>query len=333
MRNGNPFANPLRNYQMFMKQGMNMNMVMGYNNMGMNMMMNKPNMQMPKPNMGMNMQMNMQQQMMMSQNYQNGIAKQIINNKQNIQPAPQKIIQKKPAFSLKNYIPKTNLNLAYSEMIKESRDIQNFCNWHSFMTSTTPIYIESDSIRILKDIFYAFKNPSLFGIKCTFKLREGIYTHVNYFPAISSINIFLPEQKEICLNLFGGFNNNNTFDNSFDSQLSSSSVPGLSAKNIIQNSNMFQFETISPNCSFNSINAENGLLNLSGLSNRSLRSINYEEKNGTIFTVKNLCNQLKEIEENEPELRSMTLDEVDKESWFSVIWYPLFFDLFHLFLS
>ena len=54
-----------------------------------------------------------------------------------------------------------------------------------------------------------------------------------------------------------------------------------------------------------------------------MRSINYEEENKTIFSIKNLNEQIREIDKSEPELRTLTLDEIDKESWFSIIWYPL----------
>lgn len=280
---------------------------------------------MHKPNIHIsNMQNhNGKQQVQMIQNMQG------LNNYQNLQNNYSHMQQKirDPNQIQKNFLPKPNINLTpYSEIIQQTRGKQNFSNWHSFMTSTTPVILEVESIHVMRDIFYSLKKAALFGVKCTLQLKDTKYTHVNYYPAISTINIFLNEQLPICLNLFNNNNNNNNFgdyENSFDSKVSSSSVPGLTGLNIVQNSNNnYNFEVVSPNASFSSI-TETGVLNLSNISSNSMRSINYEEKMGNVFNIKNLCEQIRDIEKSEPDLQLLTLEDIDKESWFSLIWYPM----------
>lgn len=263
-------------------------------------------------------------QMMLKQNNQKNMN---VNNKSQHSQIQQKNI-KKVQNSSKNFLLKSNITISpYLDILHQKRQKKNFCNWFSFMTSTTPVYIESENIYIMKDIFYSLKKPSLFGVKCTFQLKNNNCTHVNYYPAISSINVYIQDQNQISFNAFPKNQNNGItfekYENSFDSQLSSRSLPGINTLNVIQNtSNNFQFETLSPNCSFNSI-TESGCLNLSNLSSMSYRSINYEEESRNIFGIKNLIEQLKEIDKTEPEIKTLTLEDIDKESWFSLLWYPL----------
>ncbi len=329
------YSNPFRNFQMFYKQNLNMQAMK--NMQAMQNMQNYQAMQNMQNYQAMKEAIENKQIIKNKQNLENMQNKNMMQSKQNLQ---QKMI-KKPNQQAKipakkNFLQKPTINLTpYSQLIQETRGKKNFSNWHSFMTTTTPIFIETESMKI-KDIFYALKKPALFGVKCTFEIKEKRFTHVNYYPAIASINIYIQEdQNPICVNWFerGGQQNYEQFEkfeayekfeyeNSFDSQMSSSSVPSMNPINIIKsNSNNYQFEAISPNISFNSIN-ESGI-NLSNLSNSSLRSINYEEENKTVFSIKNLNEQIREIDKSEPELKTLTLDEIDKESWFSIIWYPL----------
>ncbi len=79
-----------------------------------------------------------------------------------------------------NFNKKSNQN-----KIKHNK---NFCNWHSFMTSTTPIYYESDELLVM-NIFNLIQKPSLFGIDIILKDEELINHKIKYFPVLSCIFI------------------------------------------------------------------------------------------------------------------------------------------------
>ena len=89
----------------------------------------------------------------------------------------------------------------------------NFCNFHSFMTYTTPFIYESEELKI-KNILDSFINPSLFGINCLFKLDNLKFTNIRYFPTLNSLYI------NILHNSSSNSNNNSTLDGSFLSKSS-----------------------------------------------------------------------------------------------------------------
>ena len=86
---------------------------------------------------------------------------------------------------------------------------QNFCNFHSFMTNTTPFIYESEEMKI-KTILDSFKKSSIFGIDCLFKLDNLKFTNIKYFPILNSLYI----------NSINNSNNTSTLDGSFFSKSS-----------------------------------------------------------------------------------------------------------------
>ena len=106
----------------------------------------------------------------------------------------------------------------------------NFCNFHSFMTYTTPFIYESEELKI-KTILDSFINPSLFGINCLFKLDNLKFTNIRYFPTLNSLYI------NILHNSSSNSNNNSTLDGSF---LSKSSEDKENKNNRIQNNIFFK---------------------------------------------------------------------------------------------
>ena len=85
----------------------------------------------------------------------------------------------------------------------------NFCNFHSFMTNTTPFIYESEEIKI-KTILDSFTKSSIFGINCLFKLDNLKFANIKYYPILNSLYI----------NTINNSNNNSTLDGSFFSKSS-----------------------------------------------------------------------------------------------------------------
>ena len=106
----------------------------------------------------------------------------------------------------------------------------NFCNFHSLMTYTTPFIYESEELKI-KTILDSFINPSLFGINCLFKLDNLKFTNIRYFPTLNSLYI------NILHNSSSNSNNNSTLDGSF---LSKSSEDKENKNNRIKNNIFFK---------------------------------------------------------------------------------------------
>ncbi len=106
----------------------------------------------------------------------------------------------------------------------------NFCNFHSLMTYTTPFIYETEELKI-KNILESFIKPSLFGINCLFKLDNLKYTNIKYFPTLNSLYI------NTINNSSSNSNNNSTLDGSF---LSKSSEDKENKNNRIQNNIFFK---------------------------------------------------------------------------------------------
>ena len=91
----------------------------------------------------------------------------------------------------------------------------NFCNWFSFMSITTPIILKNEEI-LLKNYLNFFEKPSILGVDCLF-IYNNSYIRKTFFPSLSSINIELNLVKE---NFNNTSNLNSTLDGSFFSSLS-----------------------------------------------------------------------------------------------------------------
>jgi hypothetical protein len=89
----------------------------------------------------------------------------------------------------------------------------NFCNWLSFMTSTTPLIHKSGNTT-LKKYFLSFDKSSIFGVDCNLKLNNS-YIHKTFYPSFSSINIELKTNPLHSENLNNVSNLNSTLDGSF----------------------------------------------------------------------------------------------------------------------
>ena len=86
--------------------------------------------------------------------------------------------------------------------------IQNFCNFHSLMTNTTPFIYESEDLQVI-DILESLTKASLFGINCLFKIDFKTFTNIRYFPKLNSVYInTLNNNTSIT-------SNNTTLDGSF----------------------------------------------------------------------------------------------------------------------
>ena len=93
---------------------------------------------------------------------------------------PQRV---QPLLPIYTYFKKmSQVNNFYRGNMQQSRI--NFCNWHSFMSNTTPVMYESEEL-LIKDIFNSLINPSLFGIDCLYKIDQSHYTKVKYFPTLN----------------------------------------------------------------------------------------------------------------------------------------------------
>ena len=199
---------------------------------------------------------------------------------------------------------------------KVTKTTSNFCNWHSFMTSTTPFVLESEKVSVVKDILNAFTKAALFGAKCTFKFSNSRYSQVNYFPSISSISLVIQEAN---YNANHNIQPVNTGRSSINSLLQTSQ-PSLKAAPT--KSLQPQKDTLSLDGSFQTNVSESALLNQSNISNSHIRTLNYKEPATEIYNMKNLSQQLRDIIKSEPEINNIILDDLSKDSWFSLIWSP-----------
>ena len=125
-----------------------------------------------------------------------------------------------------NTINKSN----YNNINNNNLFSNNFCNFHSLMTYTTPFIYETEELKI-KNILESFIKPSLFGINCLFKLDNLKYTNIKYFPTLNSLYI------NTINNSSSNSNNNSTLDGSF---LSKSSEDKENKNNRIQNNIFFK---------------------------------------------------------------------------------------------
>jgi hypothetical protein len=91
----------------------------------------------------------------------------------------------------------------------------NFCNFHSFLTNTTPIIFETDDLKI-NNIFNIFKKYSLYGINCLYKIEGIKFMNIKYFPILSNVYIDV-NYNNINNNTNFYSNNNSTLDGSFNS--------------------------------------------------------------------------------------------------------------------
>lgn len=78
------------------------------------------------------------------------------------------------------------------------------------MSYTTPMIFEVKNL-LIKEFFDSFKLPSLFEVKCVFKIGENKYTQVSYYPSLSSM--FIEYSKESIVKSYSNKIENRT-DNS-----------------------------------------------------------------------------------------------------------------------
>lgn len=177
------------------------------------------------------------------------------------------------------------------EPVLPQKSSANFCNWHSFMTFTTPMIFETEQVTV-RNILDSFIKPSLFGIRCLFKARSNKYTQVNYFPSLSSIAI----------------NDNKR------------AMKALTSSN----SNLM---TIFQNFQNESSTVDESLLTYSNSLNEDFNSpwnktIFYIETAQELFNTKTYNEQLKLFYRNYPHCSELSLEDISPSSWFSITWSP-----------
>lgn len=89
----------------------------------------------------------------------------------------------------------------------------NYCNFYSFLTFTTPILFNGSSVSV-SEFFKCFEEASFFGVTCTLK-DKGKCCQINYSPTLSSL--FLEKKQESN----GIFFSQNSLFNSFNSATNS----------------------------------------------------------------------------------------------------------------
>jgi hypothetical protein len=83
----------------------------------------------------------------------------------------------------------------------------NICNWHHFMTYSTPIYYDKGDITLF-EFFKAYNESSVFGLTAIFNIN-GNFVQNNYTPSLSELYIELNIRDLISSN-----------DSTLDSQIS-----------------------------------------------------------------------------------------------------------------
>ena len=164
----------------------------------------------------------------------------------------------------------------------------NFSNWHSFMTTTTPIIYESESL-LIKDIFNSFHKASLFGMNCLFRLDPQTYTKCNFFPSLNTVYIVTNANESLYSNATTTITTNNdtssTLDESFINSISS---------NQDDNNN-----------------------------NNKTHKIIYKEQIKEIYYTSSYSNQIQSLMKEFTELDELTIGDISSESYFSLIWTPM----------
>ena len=196
---------------------------------------------------------------------------------------PQRV---QPLLPIYTYFKKmSQVNNFYRGNMQQSRI--NFCNWHSFMSNTTPVMYESEEL-LIKDIFNSLINPSLFGIDCLYKIDQSHYTKVKYFPTLNSIYIEEIDNHHSMLNSNANFNVNNdssTLDGSFLTSLSSTKDED-------------------------------------SRTNKTKKMIYWKELIAQSYKKPSYQSQLKHIYEKNIGIEDLSLSEISSDSYFSVLWTP-----------
>ena len=188
-----------------------------------------------------------------------------------------------------------NNNNSYSSFVQNkqlpmSPHFMNFCNWHSFMSCTTPIIYETD-VLLLKDIMNSFIKPSLFGICCLFKIDNQTYTKANFFPSLGTV--YLSFQASLSNNN----NNNNSNDNIKSTNLDTSTLDN------------------------SSITSNSSIPDEKNNYNPNIKShLFFKEQIQEIYNMKTYKEQLNTFYHNNSELDELTLGDISSESYFSLIW-------------
>lgn len=194
------------------------------------------------------------------------------------------------AYPVYNNMLNKRVNNMYYNMSHKSVQIQpirtNFCNWHSFMSNTTPIVFECEEL-LIKDIFNSFIKASLFGIDSLYKIDQNHYTKVKYFPTLNSVFVEEKDYSNILLNSATNINMNNdssTLDGSFLTNISSTKDEEKPQK--------------------------------------TKKTIYWKENIQQTFKKPSYQKQLKNIYEKNIGIDDISINEISSDSYFSILWTP-----------
>ena len=194
------------------------------------------------------------------------------------------------AYPVYNNMLNKRVNNMYYNMSHKSVQIQpirtNFCNWHSFMSNTTPIVFECEEL-LIKDIFNSFIKASLFGIDSLYKIDQNHYTKVKYFPTLNSVFVEEKDYSNIMLNSATNINMNNdssTLDGSFLTNISSTKDEEKPQK--------------------------------------TKKTIYWKENIQQTFKKPSYQKQLKNIYEKNIGIDDISINEISSDSYFSILWTP-----------
>ena len=166
----------------------------------------------------------------------------------------------------------------------------NFCNFHCFLSNTTPIIFETDDLKI-KNIFNIFKKYSLYGINCLYKIENIKFMNITYFPILNNVYI------NVNYNNINNINNNNNINNFYSNN--NSTLDG----------------------SFNSNSKED-----KSFYNNNNKKIYFHEFNSEIFKLKSFNEQLLNLLKIYPEIEDLELNDINNDSYFSILWTPVIID-------
>lgn len=194
------------------------------------------------------------------------------------------------AYPVYNNMLNKRVNNMYYNMSHKRVQIQpirtNFCNWHSFMSNTTPIVFECEEL-LIKDIFNSFIKASLFGIDSLYKIDQNHYTKVKYFPTLNSVFVEEKDYSNIMLNSATNINMNNdssTLDGSFLTNISSTKDEEKPQK--------------------------------------TKKTIYWKENIQQTFKKPSYQKQLKNIYEKNIGIDDISINEISSDSYFSILWTP-----------
>ena len=217
-----------------------------------------------------------------------------------------------------------NLNTNIYNNVKNSK---NLCNWHVFMTNSTPLIYDTDELS-LREFFNFYDKPSVIGLGCILKSKCRKIL-CSYLPTLSSLYVELINSSNDQVNSsFSSMSSKKTDTNLNAENQSNKIVSGFRNQannfNLPLNTSNLETLTYHSNSTVESLflEEENFLFEKKKKSDNMTSVINFTEDQ-ILFNRQVLTSRLDELYKKYPELDTATLGDISENSYFSLLWTPI----------